>query len=83
MSKLFNDGFEAVDLGDEMNKYYQPSNVADSNLAMIYAIARNDAEIEIRLKTYWNNGHQAYIFLTNEQAKALADDIYQIIKDGE
>jgi hypothetical protein len=66
-----------------VNKYSQPSNIAGRNMATIYAIAHDNANIEIRLKEFWNDGHQAYIVLTNEQAKELANDIYQIIKDGE
>jgi hypothetical protein len=66
-----------------VNKYSQPTNIADRSMATIYAIARDNANIEIVLKEYWNYGYQTYIVLTNEQAKELANDIYQIIKDGE
>ena len=69
-----------------VNKYSQLSNIAGRNMATIYAIARDNANIEIRLKEYWYDGREytltQSITLTNEQAKELANDIYQITWRG-
>jgi hypothetical protein len=46
----------------------------------IFAIAIDNEHIEIQV---WGKRYSINYVLTNEQAKSLAEDILQIIKDGE